>query len=93
MKVVIAGGRGKIAPLLEQLLFRRGDAVTGLTRNPAQAEALEKAGAQARPVDPEKATSDEVARRLLTFSGCLRVVTVGDPCGMPVLCGTRMVGA
>jgi hypothetical protein len=31
--------------------------------------------------------------RLLTFSGCLRVVTLGDPCGMPVLCGTRMVGA
>lgn len=30
---------------------------------------------------------------LLTFSGYLRVVTVGDPCGMPVLCGTRMVGA
>ncbi|MET9041168.1 helicase associated domain-containing protein [Streptomyces mirabilis] len=30
---------------------------------------------------------------LLTFSGCLRVVTLGDPCGMPVLCGTRMVGA
>ncbi|MFG2733167.1 NAD(P)H-binding protein [Streptomyces canus] len=65
MKFVIAGGHGKIAPLLEQLLFRRGDAVTGLTRNPAQAEALEKAGA--RPVDLEKATSDEVARRLLTL--------------------------
>ncbi|MCX4912059.1 LamG domain-containing protein [Streptomyces sp. NBC_00687] len=31
--------------------------------------------------------------KLLTFSGCLRVVTLGDPCGMPVLCGTRMVGA
>ncbi|MFF0034371.1 hypothetical protein ACFYS7_40970 [Streptomyces avermitilis] len=33
------------------------------------------------------------AGELLTFSGCLRVVTLGDPCGMPVLCGTRMVGA
>jgi hypothetical protein len=31
--------------------------------------------------------------RLLTFSGCVRVVTLGDPCGMPVVCGTRMVGA
>jgi hypothetical protein len=38
MKVVIA-------LLLEQLLSRRGDAVTGLIRNPAQAKALEKAGA------------------------------------------------
>lgn len=61
---MIARGHGKIALLLEQLLFRRGDVVTGLTRNPAQAEALEKAGAQARPVDLEKATSEEAARHL-----------------------------
>jgi uncharacterized protein YbjT (DUF2867 family) len=66
LKVVIAGGHGKIALLLEQLLLRRGDVVTGLTRNPAQAEVLEKAGAQARRVDLEKATSDEVAARHLT---------------------------
>jgi putative NADH-flavin reductase len=64
MKVVIAGGQGKIALLLEQLLSRRGDAVTGLIRNPAQAEALEEAGAQARLVDLETATGDEVARHL-----------------------------
>ncbi|MEU9187901.1 NAD(P)H-binding protein [Streptomyces sp. NPDC048484] len=64
MKVVIAGGHGKVALLLEQLLTERGDVVTGLIRNPAQAEALEKAGAQARLVDLEKATSDEVARHL-----------------------------
>ncbi|MDX2550512.1 SDR family oxidoreductase [Streptomyces stelliscabiei] len=64
MKVVIAGGHGKVALLLEQLLSERGDVVTGLIRNPAQAEALEKAGAQARLVDLEKATSDEVARHL-----------------------------
>ncbi|MDQ1051690.1 Trk K+ transport system NAD-binding subunit [Streptomyces sp. V4I2] len=44
MKVVIAGGHGKVALLLEQLLSRRGDVVTGLIRNPAQAEALEEAG-------------------------------------------------
>ncbi|MDQ0605249.1 hypothetical protein QF037_009594 [Streptomyces canus] len=30
---------------------------------------------------------------LLNFSGCVRVVTLGDLCGMPVLCGMRMVGA
>ncbi|MFJ4564741.1 SDR family oxidoreductase [Streptomyces caelestis] len=64
MKVVIAGGHGKVALLLEQLLSERGDVVTGLIRNPAQAEALEKAGAQAWLVDLEKATSDEVARHL-----------------------------
>ncbi|MET9040492.1 hypothetical protein [Streptomyces mirabilis] len=37
--------------------------------------------------------AEHLPRWLLTFSGCLRVVTLGDPCGMPVLCGTRMVGA
>ncbi|WP_318656746.1 MULTISPECIES: NAD(P)H-binding protein [Streptomyces] len=61
---MIAGGHGKIALLLEQLLSRRGDAVTGLIRNPAQAEALEEARAQARLVDLEKATGGEVARHL-----------------------------
>ncbi|MFJ9552093.1 SulP family inorganic anion transporter [Streptomyces erythrochromogenes] len=30
---------------------------------------------------------------LLRFSGCRRVVTVHDPCGMPVVCVIRRVGA
>jgi nucleoside-diphosphate-sugar epimerase len=64
MKVVIAGGHGKIALILGQLLSRRGDSVTGLIRNPSQAEDLDKAGAEVRLVDLEKATSDEVARHL-----------------------------
>ncbi|MET7919208.1 tetratricopeptide repeat protein [Streptomyces avermitilis] len=43
--------------------------------------------------DRERVLGDDHPDTLLTFSGCLRVVTLGDPCGMPVLCGTRMVGA
>ncbi|MFI9569786.1 hypothetical protein, partial [Streptomyces rishiriensis] len=33
------------------------------------------------------------ASQLLRFSGCRRVVTVHDPCGMPVVCVIRRVGA
>ena len=36
MRVVIAGGHGKIALLLERLLAERGDQAVGLIRNPAQ---------------------------------------------------------
>ena len=35
MRVVIAGGHGKIALVLERLLSDRGDSVAGLIRNPA----------------------------------------------------------
>ena len=34
MRVVIAGGHGKIALLLERLLAERGDQAAGLIRNP-----------------------------------------------------------
>ncbi|MFD9538471.1 hypothetical protein [Streptomyces sp. NPDC060010] len=32
-------------------------------------------------------------RYLLRISGCRRVVTVHDPCGMPLVCVIRRVGA
>jgi uncharacterized protein YbjT (DUF2867 family) len=64
MRIVIAGGHGKIALILEGLLSSRGDSVAGLIRNPAQAADLEAAGAQALVVDLEKATIDEVAGHL-----------------------------
>ena len=35
MRIVIAGGHGKIALLLERLLAERGDQAVGLIRNPA----------------------------------------------------------
>ena len=46
MHVVIAGGHGKIALILERLLSARGDSVAGLIRNPAQVGDL---GRPARP--------------------------------------------
>ncbi len=64
MRVVIAGGHGKIALLTEQLLAARGDSVAGLIRNPAQAADLEAVGAEAVVLDLENASVDEVADRL-----------------------------
>lgn len=64
MRVVIAGGHGKIALILEQLLSARGDDVAGLIRNPDQADDLRAAGAEAVVVDLERASVDEVADAL-----------------------------
>jgi uncharacterized protein YbjT (DUF2867 family) len=63
-RVVIAGGHGKIALILEQLLSQRGDSVAGLIRNPAHAADLEAAGAEPLVVDLEHASVDEVATHL-----------------------------
>lgn len=64
MRVVIAGGHGKIALVLERLLSDRGDSVAGLIRNPAQVGDLENAGAEAMVVDLEKSSVDQVAGHL-----------------------------
>lgn len=64
MRIVIAGGHGKIALILERLLSARGDSVAGLIRNPAQVADLQAAGAEALVVDLEKASVAEVAQHV-----------------------------
>lgn len=64
MRVVIAGGHGKIALILERLLTQRGDSVAGFIRNPDHAADLEAAGAEALVVDLESSSVDEVAAHL-----------------------------
>ena len=61
MRVVIAGGHGKIALLAERLLAGRDDQVAGRIRNPAQAADVQKAGAEAVVCDLETASAEEVA--------------------------------
>ena len=61
MRVVIAGGHGKIALILERLLAERGDEAAGLIRNPTQAADLQAAGAEAVVLDLEQASVTEVA--------------------------------
>jgi len=61
MRVVIAGGHGKIALLLERLLAERGDQAVGLIRDPAHAADVHKTGAEAVVCDLETASADAVA--------------------------------
>ena len=64
MRVVIAGGHGKIALLLERLLAERGDQAVGLIRNPVHVADVQKAGAEAVVCDLEAASADDVAALL-----------------------------
>ena len=61
MRVVIAGGHGKIALLLERMLSERGDQAVALIRNPAHADEVEKAGAVPVVLDLEQASAGDVA--------------------------------
>lgn len=64
MRVVVAGGHGKIALLLEQLLATRGDAATALVRNPDHFSDVRSAGAVPVLCDLESADLDSVAAYL-----------------------------
>jgi uncharacterized protein YbjT (DUF2867 family) len=64
MRVVIAGGHGKIALILEKLLADRGDSAAGLIRNPAQADDLTAVGAEAVVLDLENASIEDVTAHL-----------------------------
>ena len=62
MRVVIAGGHGKIALELTRRLDERGDQVRSLIRNPDHAEEVRDAGAlEAIVCDLEEADDDRVA--------------------------------
>lgn len=64
MRVVIAGGHGKIALHLERQLARRGDDPVALVRNPDHAEDVRSAGAEPVVVDLEAIDADELAGHL-----------------------------
>ena len=69
MKVAVAGGHGKVARLLEELLVKRGDAALGLIRNPGHADDLREIGAEPVLCDLE-GDCDVVA----AVSGCDAIV-------------------
>ena len=64
MHVVIAGGHGQIALLLERALADRGDRAVGLVRNPDHAADLEAAGAEAVVLDLESTDAVTLATHL-----------------------------
>ncbi|PPK68132.1 SDR family oxidoreductase [Actinokineospora auranticolor] len=61
MRLVIAGGHGKIALLLTELAAGRGDAVVGVVRNPDHVEDVRAAGGDAVVLDLEEADAEQVA--------------------------------
>jgi uncharacterized protein YbjT (DUF2867 family) len=61
MRVVIAGGHGKIALLLTARLAARGDAVLGIVRNPDHVDDVRAAGGDTVVADLEDASVDEIA--------------------------------
>ncbi|MDY7100250.1 MAG: SDR family oxidoreductase [Actinomycetota bacterium] len=64
MRVVIAGGHGQIALLIEELLAGRGDEPVGLIRDPAQGDDLRHVGATPVVFDLEHSTADELVTHL-----------------------------
>ncbi len=60
MRVVIAGGHGKIALLTAGLLSGRGDSVVSLVRNPAHFDGVRAVGAEPVLIDLEAASVDAV---------------------------------
>jgi nucleoside-diphosphate-sugar epimerase len=64
MRIVIAGGHGKIGLLSGRLLAERGDTAVGLIRDPAQQDDLRAAGLEPVVLDLEGADVEAVAKVL-----------------------------
>ena len=83
MRIVIAGGHGKIALLLEHILAERGDQAVGLVRNPAHVTDVQKAGAEAVVCDLEAASADDVAVLLSGADAVVFAAGAGAGSGAP----------
>jgi len=83
MRVVIAGGHGKIALLLERLLAERGDQAVGLIRNPAHVADVQNAGAEAVVCDLEAAGAGDVAGLLSGADAVVFAAGAGAGSGAP----------
>jgi uncharacterized protein YbjT (DUF2867 family) len=64
MRIVIAGGHGKIALLLTRILADGGHEAVGIVRNPDHVADVERAGGSAVVLDLERSTAGEVAAAL-----------------------------
>jgi uncharacterized protein YbjT (DUF2867 family) len=83
MRVVIAGGHGTIALLLERLLAGRGDQAAGLIRNPAHVADVQQAGAEAVVCDLEAASADDVVALLAGADAVVFAAGAGPGSGAP----------
>ncbi|QXJ23896.1 NAD(P)H-binding protein [Actinomadura graeca] len=78
MRIVIAGGHGKVALRLTRLLAGRGDAVVGIVRNPGHVGDVRQAGGEAVVLDLERATVEEVAAALAGAEAAVFAAGSGD---------------
>src|SRR5690625_7379953 len=65
MRIVIAGGHGKIALRLAAKLAERGDRPVALVRNPEHTQDVEAVGAEPVVIDLEKATVTELTEKMM----------------------------
>ena len=82
MRVVVAGGHGKIALILEGLLVARGDSVAGLIRNPAHSADVRRAGAGAVVLDLESSSVEQVAEHLVGADAVVFAAGAGPGSGI-----------
>lgn len=83
MRVVIAGGHGKIALLLTGLLAGRGDSVVGLIRNPDHSADVLAAGGQPVVFDLEQGSAAELAGHLKGADAVVFAAGAGPGSGIP----------
>jgi uncharacterized protein YbjT (DUF2867 family) len=83
MRVVIAGGHGQIALLLEKRLAERGDEPVGIVRNVAHTVDLEAAGATAVVADLETSQVDEIAETVAGADAVVFAAGAGPGSGAP----------
>ncbi|MDP9842541.1 SDR family oxidoreductase [Streptosporangium lutulentum] len=82
MRIVIAGGHGKIALRLERLLAQRGDEPVGLIRRPEHEPDLRAIGAKAVLCDLEQAGLEEVTAHLLGADAAVFAAGAGPGSGV-----------
>jgi uncharacterized protein YbjT (DUF2867 family) len=81
MRVVIAGGHGKIALLLTRRLEQSGEEVVSLIRNPEHAADVELAGGNPIVLDLERAEVDEIVGAIDTADAIVFAAGAGPGSG------------
>jgi len=79
--IAIAGGHGKIALRLTELLSRRGETVVGLIRNPGHADDVRKRGGQPVVCDLERADAASIAAAIKGASAVVFAAGAGPGSG------------
>ncbi|MCM6772140.1 NAD(P)H-binding protein [Nocardia sp. CDC159] len=82
MRIVIAGGHGKIALLLAGLLTRRGDEVHSLIRNPDHAAEVSATGAKPVVLDLEKVSDEQLRAALADADAAVFAAGAGPGSGV-----------